>query len=265
MSAVAFVDPGRADTVFTCLDDLAPIGLDALVDAAELLERVDRKYVIGPAVAERVLDGLARAGDTAVLDIDGRRAFAYRSVYFDTADFDLYLAAARRRPRRAKVRTRRYLDTDTCFVEVKLRDVRGHTAKHRRAHPVELERVLTSLDRDFIGEFASVAPFVDRLRPAIVTSYLRRSLLSGDQRVTVDVDVECRSVDGRTVGFGDHVIVETKSAGRRPGPVDRELWALGARPCRVSKYAVGAAALHPGLPANAVTVARLFGTSCITS
>jgi hypothetical protein len=45
------------------------------------------------------------------------------------------------------------------------------------------------------------------------------------------------------------VIMETKS-GSAAGPLDRHLWAHGVRPCRISKFATGLAALNPQLPAN---------------
>ena len=50
---------------------------------------------------------------------DGRRWFRYRSHYFDTPTLSSYLAAAHRRPRRHKVRSRSYLDSGQHFLEVK--------------------------------------------------------------------------------------------------------------------------------------------------
>ena len=44
-------------------------------------------------------------------------------------------------------------------------------------------------------------------------------------------------------------IVETK-AGRAGSGADRLLWSLRHRPCPVSKYGTGLAALRPDLPAN---------------
>ena len=76
--------------------------------------------------------------DVRVLEIDGPRAASrYRSVYFDTPDLDSYLAAARRRRRRFKIRIRSYLDSGRHFLEVKTRGRAGHHGQApRRRTPV---------------------------------------------------------------------------------------------------------------------------------
>ena len=68
-----------------------------LTAAAELQTRVDRKYVLTRAQAGTVLRDLAP--DTRVLEIDGTRAMAYESVYFDTRDLLSYRMAAHARRR----------------------------------------------------------------------------------------------------------------------------------------------------------------------
>ncbi|NKY40828.1 VTC domain-containing protein [Cellulomonas septica] len=101
---------------------LAPVTLDELLTDAALQTRVDRKYVLPVTALDALLDGLDPA--TRVLEIDGRRASAYRSVYFDTPALTSYLGAARRRRGRFKVRTRTYVDDGACWVEVKTRGPR---------------------------------------------------------------------------------------------------------------------------------------------
>lgn len=228
------------------VERLRPIELDDLVESAELLNRVDRKYLVDLATLTQVLDELGP--DTEVLTIDGRRVFGYHSVYADTPDHESHLAAARRRPTRAKVRTRTYVDTGTSFIEVKVRDRLGRTTKHRRERSLDGEH-LDADDMAFVRSIDAAEPLTDRLRPMISTSYRRASLLHGDQRMTIDVGLVCRAPDGRGVTLGDWVIVETKSPGHRPGPVDRTLWAHGVRTRPLSKYAIGAAALYD-LPGN---------------
>ncbi|WP_210235346.1 VTC domain-containing protein, partial [Mesorhizobium sp. M00.F.Ca.ET.217.01.1.1] len=91
-------------------------GLDELVAEASLQTRVDRKYVLDRERAEGVLAWLAP--ETRVLEIDGTRALAYESVYFDTPDLLSYRLAAHARRRRFKLRTRAYLDTDQAYLEM---------------------------------------------------------------------------------------------------------------------------------------------------
>jgi hypothetical protein len=74
-----------------------PIGLDELMELAELQTRVDRKYFVPADVFHRSIGEIA--DELRVLDIDGRRTFGYESVYFDTPDMDQVVPNARRRRR----------------------------------------------------------------------------------------------------------------------------------------------------------------------
>ncbi|BCY12388.1 polyphosphate polymerase domain-containing protein [Actinoplanes sp. L3-i22] len=222
---------------------IAAISLDRLVAAAELLTRVDRKYLLPAALLPTVLARLPH--DTRALEIDGRRDFAYRSLYFDTDRLDCYLGAAHRRRRRFKVRIRSYLDSGTDFLEVKTRGSRGETIKNRLvydASPALLKQVLVT---------AGVTADEHAFRPVLSTDYRRQTLYlpSTGSRVTVDRELTWSLPDGPEVRVPDHLIVETKSAGAA-SEMDRVLWALGHRPCSLSKYATGLAALRPELPAN---------------
>ena len=58
-----------------------PIGLEALNDKAEMLERLDNKYILA---TDRVLPTLqALKGAFDILQIDDKRAFTYSTRYFD--------------------------------------------------------------------------------------------------------------------------------------------------------------------------------------
>ena len=99
--------------------------LAELNSAAGLLTRVDRKYLVPLTCAQNLVDGLAP--HARVLAIDERRRFSYTSTYFDTPGLEAFMLAARKRRRRFKVRTRTYLDSGLCFLEVKTRGARGTT------------------------------------------------------------------------------------------------------------------------------------------
>ena len=226
---------------------LPSISLEDLNAQAALQTRVDRKYVVDPDVWTEVLAQLA--ADLVVLEIEGRRASAYRSTYYDTPELDSYLAAARRRARRFKVRRRDYLDSGEAMVEVKVRSARGDTVKHRAplAPCSEVARMVAI--EDFAATFEQVGDAASDLQPVLVTEYLRTTLLHPQGRVTVDSEVTATDTAGRRVDYGNALIVETKSAGGA-GAVDRALWARGVRPARLSKYATSLAALRPELPSN---------------
>jgi hypothetical protein len=229
-------------------DFWAPIGLDELVGRAALMTRVDRKYVLA---LPDLMPALSRLDGARILDIDGCREFGYQSVYFDTPELSSYLAAARGRRRRFKVRVRTYLDTGNRFLEVKTRDGRGSTVKHRTPYSGD------GFDRDAraytaaVLHGAGIAADPRRFEPTL-TTYCRRSTLfvpATRSRVTVDTGLAWALPDGRAGVLADRAILETKSDHRNAG-VDRLLWSLHRRPCSVSKYGTGLAALRPELPAN---------------
>jgi hypothetical protein len=246
------------------MSTLAPISLAELTAAADLQTRVDRKYVLTRAQAGTVLRDLAP--DTRVLEIDGTRAMAYESVYFDTRDLLSYRMAAHARRRRFKLRTRSYVDSATSFLEMKTRGARSTTVKERIEYDPAHRDVLTEEGREYadaaLDGLGISEPERLELLPTLVTSYRRRTLYlpASGSRATVDTDLSWESDDGTTILRPDLAIIETKS-GSRISDVDRLLWSHGHRPDRISKFGTGLAALRPDLPANkwARVLRRHFG------
>lgn len=229
---------------------LPPVDLDEVMRTAALQTRVDRKYLLSRRAFERLsgcLTGLA------ALQIDGRRVFDYESVYFDTADLQLYREHRQGRRLRYKVRTRSYLDSGECLLEVKVKGRRGETVKERTPYPVQRHTVL---DRDAMAFAADVlrrhcdrAPAVG-LGAAAVSRYRRATLVDPGEgsRITLDVDLSFeRPWHARGgVRSPDLVILETKS--RTGTQVDRLLRSAGVRPVSMSKYCLGVTLLQPQLP-----------------
>lgn len=230
------------------LADLAPVTLTELNEAAALLSRTDRKYVV-PAVAVAQL--LRRvAPEARVLEIDGERAFDYVSDYHDSADLRCFLDTAHRRRRRFKVRARQYASTGSSFLEVKTAAGRG-TVKRRVPWSGDL---LDAEARRFVDATLADAGIgrAPSLAPVLRTAYRRSTLyLPGDgARVTLDSDLTWISLtDGALDRLRGFVIIETKTLSG-PCAADRALWASGHRPRALSKYATGMAALNPALPSN---------------
>lgn len=225
---------------------LTTVQLDELNDTAELLHRVDRKYVVEVGLVERMIDELAP--NLRVLQEGGRRSFGYQTVYFDTVDFHLYRLSATRRRGRYKVRIRRYLDSGDAMVEVKVKGTRGHTVKHRFPHDAgdELTPAMLAQVRGVVTDHS----VLDDLVPTLTSAFARTTLLeeTSRSRVTVDADLVCVARDGRDVTL-DRLVLETKSVGTA-SPIDRWLWRQGVRPSRISKYSTSMAILHPELPGN---------------
>ncbi|MGJ8721198.1 MAG: VTC domain-containing protein [Salinibacterium amurskyense] len=230
----------------------ASISLEELAERASLLTRVDRKYLVPASDLEALLAELE--SQARVLEINGQQHFDYESVYFDTPEAASYLLAAHPRRRRFKARTRSYLDTGDCYLEVKTKGSRGTTAKQRLPYSFDERDRLTVEGREYIDELLQDASVVgidsDALEPVLTTRYTRTTLFlpGSGSRCTIDSALawEC---DDDALRFDDTVIVETKSSGQA-SEVDRLLWKMGHRPDRISKFATGLAALRPELPHN---------------
>ena len=229
------------------LGNLESVGLAELNSEASLLTRKDRKYLVPVSLARLLVD----QSDVRVLEIDGRRTFRYESIYFDTPARVSYLAAAHKRRRRFKVRTRSYLDSGICALEVKTRERRGLTEKHRLPYEVERRTSLNSEALEFIGRFERIAPLSQQLEPVLTTRYERTTLLEPNSmsRITIDTNLEIETADGSNISLPEMAVVETKTSGQ-PCAVDHFLWSRHQRPTKISKYCTGLAALTPGLPAN---------------
>ena len=246
------------------LDALSTITLDEMMRTASLQTRLDRKYILEPAVIESVIAELTTS--LRRLEIGDRCEFAYETTYFDTDELDAYRGSAFGRRRRFKVRTRAYLDTQECWIEVKTVAGRGHTVKERIDHPFDRRTKLDAMAAAFVATHGVPTEVVQRLRPTLQTRYRRTTLADHhDARMTLDTDLACRT-DRGTSGIGDRVLLETKSPGAATD-VDRSLWRAGIRPVRVSKYGTGLAAVDPRLPANKWhrTLNRYFTTSAVAA
>lgn len=227
---------------------LATISLDEMNDIAKLQTRVDRKYIVEQDVISSLAGSLPNA---TVLEIDGQQSFDYESVYFDTADFDLYKAAAHRRRRRFKVRTRVYQNPAACVLEVKSKGGRGQTIKMRQDYDTRDRRRLTLTGRSFVDGVVGRPGASDGLLPVLTTHYQRTTIVdpSNRSRLTYDQGLTFTDWRGQSIALDDLVVVETKSSGA-PSVADRWLWSQGLRPTKISKFCTGLAALHPELPAN---------------
>jgi hypothetical protein len=140
----------------TQLQRLTPISLDEINAQARLMTRVDRKYFLPRGLFIDLL--AATRDDFRVLEIDGKHRFEYRTAYFDTPDFRFYRDHVQERRHRFKVRTRTYVDTGTCHLEVKSKGYRGQTVKERIAHPLDSPLTLTDGDREFIDSVLGGPP-----------------------------------------------------------------------------------------------------------
>jgi hypothetical protein len=224
------------------VESFPAIGLEQLDAGAALRDRVDVKYVVPLAAFAALADRLLATH--FALEIDGRRAFAYRSTYFDTPELGAFRDHMQQRRRRYKCRSREYLDSGAYAFEVKLKGLRGRTVKHRMQYDRhELSDAALAFLRDCVDRAYGRAPD-GGLRPALAVAYTRVTLAAPElgERLTCDFDL---TFDGPAGAAGrldpGMAIVESKSA-RGNALADRVLRELGHRPeAACSKYCLGVA------------------------
>jgi hypothetical protein len=233
-------------------DALPPIGLGQLEAQAALQERLDTKYVVPRAALAALAERLH--GTHAALEIDARRAFGYRTTYFDTPELRTFRDHLQQRRRRFKCRSREYVDSGLCAFEVKLEGRRGRTVKFRMAYDRALRDQLSEPALAFLADVLERAygraPDGD-LQPALGVAYTRITLVGPEERLTCDLDLTFTAPDGTTGRLArDLAIVETKSA-RGSALADHALRALGVRPVRAcSKYCLGIGLTRPAVTSN---------------
>jgi hypothetical protein len=224
----------------------ASLSLADLNAKAEMLTRLDNKYVVPMEVLDGLAPTLGRHFD--ILEIDGKRSFGYQTQYFDTPQMCSFRHHVQGRRRRSKVRTRHYLDADICFVEVKLKSLRKVTVKKRLAHdPAALdtlnEDALQFVDNAHLAGYGrgALAPYA----PVMQMQYARMTLVAraGGERLTIDRGLRFWNDTAAEDISPDMVVLETKSAFGR-GIADTILRGAGHHPIgSCSKYCVGLAAL----------------------
>lgn len=225
-----------------------PTDLDSLNRIAKLQDRIDRKYVLPYEIVNSLVKTISVDG--AVLEIDGARSTRYQSTYFDTPELKLHRDAAYKKRPRFKARTRHYISNNTGMLEVKLKDGRGKTIKHRCNYDIKNLQTLTEDAKQFIDNCTKQKRISEYMNPTLTSRYQRMTIVdrSSATRLTCDEYLTCTDWLGSSVSL-DLVILETKSSGHA-SPFDKWLWEHHHRPVRISKYCTALAVLHPELPAN---------------
>ena len=236
MSPGTVMEPSPA-TDLTLLRDF-DVALPPLVAARSLQQRVDRKYLLGAASLEALLDRL-RSGSGYCLLRAGQHVWArYESIYLDTPRRDLYHAHRRGRRPRYKIRIRHHIDRQLTFLEIKCKGNSGRTVKRRLALPYG-QNHLGSRESQFIEALVPLDGAA--LMPCVSVSFLRVTLVGDglNERLTLDRDVTF--VGGtREERLSRLVIGEVKQArySNHLGAV-AALRELHVREAAFSKYCVG--------------------------
>jgi hypothetical protein len=223
------------------LGSLEGVSLKELDHRAALLRRIDNKY----AVTQEQFATLAGrlASDHQVLDMDGRRKFAYSTTYFDTPELRCFVDHVEDRVPRFKARSRLYADSGQCVFEVKLKRSPDETDKRQIDYSEGDRRRLTNdamqCLESALADLGLQTP--EELESTLTTSFDRVTLAAceGSERLTCDFGVRLVGRDGGSVQMHeDLILIETKSEDGQ-SPADGELGQMGVKTISLSKYRVG--------------------------
>ena len=225
------------------LSDFAPVSLETIAPHA-LQDRCDTKFLLSQSQLPRLIEALRQ--DYLVLEVGGVRLHRYRTLYFDTAGFDLYRRHQRSSRRALKIRSRQYVDSDRAFFELKRKVGPRRSVKERTEIPAIVTK-LTATQCSFIASNSSVDS--ECLHPKVWNRFERITLVSkaSRERVTLDIGVQFEGLSGvaRIPGV---VVAELKQERLdRTSPFFRQMRLIRSRPTGFSKYCVGAALLYPQL------------------
>lgn len=217
------------------VDVISPISLSEM-DSVSLLNRKDSKFILSHDKLATVLNHLS--SDYHVLEIAGKRIMDYETAYYDSSELDLYQQHHNAKKNRFKIRYRRYVDSDLCFLEVKRKDNKGTTFKTRTVS-AEMYDDLIYYHPELLKGFPEVTKHV--LSRALDVYYKRFTLVAKDfsERVTVDLGLEFK-MNYIEKKYDNLAIIELKQGEiNRKSPCYQVLRMLQVPQQRISKYCIG--------------------------
>lgn len=229
------------------VSSLAPISLKEM-DSVALMNRTDTKYILGRDEIEEILNKVGH--EYRVLEVDGIRIHRYETLYFDTPDLDFYRFHQNGKANRYKVRSRKYVESDLAYLEVKFKSNKGRTIKQRVVTD-DFELGLSDSSKAFIGETSGLEP---NLVPALWSLFNRMTLVHKTlpERLTFDFGLTFRSDKDEHV-FNRLSIAELKQERlNRKSPFYREAKRLQIRPQSISKYCLGIGLLKKDVKLNSL-------------
>lgn len=205
------------------------------MDSVSLLNRTDTKFVFNQSVLPDLFIELAKS--YKILEIDGKKAASYHTVYFDTKDYRLFTAHHNGKQNRYKLRFRKYVDSNVCFLEIKFKTNKGRTIKNRIS-ALNFEDRLSDTSLDFIHSKSPLNGL--DLAPSLENKFTRLTLVSkvAKERLTIDLDLQFKYGDTEKK-LHNIVIAEVKREGFARSVFIECVKKIHIKPMSMSKYCIG--------------------------
>jgi hypothetical protein len=227
------------------LDTFESVSLNQL-DSVELQNRIDTKYVLTLEQLAALLEGIRE--EQFVLTIEENRIFNYKTIYYDTPDYQFYKDHHNGCVNRVKVRSRKYVESNLCFYEIK-RKLFGTRTDKQRMKISELFESISPESYDLIQyKRLNQKPIEKKL-----TNYFKRITLTNKkftERITIDLEIRFEN-ETNSIELPHIAIVEVKQ-----GKTDvfsstiQCLKKLRIHESGFSKYVIGVSLLESDIKKN---------------
>ncbi len=245
--ALKLNQPANLKEINKIISGFSPVSLEE-TEEVKLMNRIDRKYWFHISKLYELLKATLPYYD--ILEINGQRLMEYETTYFDTEKNAMFLKHHNQKLNRHKIRQRKYLSTDSSFLEIKFKTNKSRTEKIRIQTDFDSED-FSPEEISFISENTDLKG--NDLQPALHNKFQRITLISKDKldRCTIDIGPVFWNAYGEEK-FENLVIFELKR-GRslKSSPIISILRQLKIRQRGLSKYCMGRATLEPDLKRNA--------------
>ena len=228
------------------IDALNSVGLQEL-DAVKLLNRVDSKYVVTFSELDFIFQCLQE--NYTVLEIEGLRAFSYENNYFDTPSLLFYRDHHNGYANRLKVRSRKYVEANLIFFEIKKKENINRTNKYREKIP-EILTFLNDERKQKIQDYTRKE--ISDINLILKNNFKRITLVDKyfTERVTIDTNLTFID-DKKELHFGEIAIIEVKqSKSSNKSALTAFLKENYIREQSISKYIYGVMLLMPTIKKN---------------
>lgn len=228
------------------LNAMNTVSLDEL-DSVALLNRIDNKYVLNKEQLQYVLPVIEQ--HYRVLQIESDKIFTYENNYFDTKNLQFYYDHHNGYANRMKVRSRKYIETNTSFFEIKRKEHIDRTSKIRE----EIDQLISSIDenRKNTVQLLSRKPIAD-LSVILNNKFNRITFVNKElsERMTLDFNIYF-SDEFNQKQFSNLYVLEIKQSKSNARSVITELLKKNnIREQSFSKYIFGVIALKQNVRMN---------------
>jgi hypothetical protein len=236
------------NSIIQLLKEFEPITLEQM-DEVSFLKRTETKYVFHRSRLEDLLNEMHSLFSLLIINDSGIQD--YKTVYFDTPNFDMFQQHHNGVRDRFKIRARQYINSNLFFLEVKTKNNKGVTSKKRlKTNSLDID-----IQQNKSGFLDGKTPFSNsELKESIKIQFSRITLVNEKtpERITIDWNLSyINPKTGKELEQPNVCILEIKrSRNTKNRELDSVLKKLKIYPMKFSKYCMGISQLELSLKTN---------------